>query len=180
MSNFKEIIEDAKKVLADLKLKFKNELKFGSIGTSDGKTVTFEGEMLAVGMPVTIDGAPAPDGVYTLESGMILEVKEGVAASLEDPASEPADMSEQFAAIETKFEAKFAEIETKFTEATGKLETMISTLAEQFGKTLEVVSEFSAQAPPPEEKPLNKKQAKMQADNARFQTIADTLKNLKK
>ena len=180
------ITESIKNSLEEIKLLFKKEtaLKFGSMLTSDGGTIGFEGEIISEGMSLTLDGQPIPDGAYTLESGMIVTVEGGVVVSLQEgePAPVETDMTEQFAAINekvTSFEAKFAEIETKLANTVSKLESAFEKIISEMGKTVDVVEGFSKQSATPETAPLNKKQIKFQSDNDRMEAIKQSINNLK-
>lgn len=178
---------DIKTELTQLKetvLKFmdgfkKEPLKYGSILTSDGKTVEFEGEMLTKGASVTIDGSPAEDGTYTLETGMTIVVAGGVVTEINDIEEEPAtEMAEQFAAIQTKiecFEAKFSEVETRINGAIEKFQSSIETLAESMGKSLDLFEKFSETTPEPTQKPLNKKAVQKAEVNSRIEEIKKSL-----
>lgn len=56
-------------------------------------TLAWDGE-LAVGVAVTIDGEPAPDGEYTLEDGRVVVVEGGVVVEIREPEAEGREPSE--------------------------------------------------------------------------------------
>jgi len=75
----------------------KEEIVLGSVMTQDQSlTIDFEGDTLAVGMPLTIqnengDVMPLPDGEYILENGMTLTVADGLVSELSEAKAEEAE-----------------------------------------------------------------------------------------
>lgn len=151
---------DFKKTVLEFVGKFKKQMKFAEMMTSDGKMLSVEGE-LAEGAAVMLDGAAAPDGAYTLEDGTTCNVKDGKIESIVKP-----DMNydEKFAAIEKRFsdfEQKFEENSQGIAGQFEELGKTLTTITEQMGKQLELVGKFAAQAPDPAEQPTSRKEAKM-------------------
>lgn len=61
-----------------------------------------------MGMPATIDGAPAPDGSYELEDGRVIMVTGGVVTEVKEPAPAPSP--------EEQMKAKIAELEAQLAQ----------------------------------------------------------------
>ena len=173
-SNFMKFTESLKK----------KDLKYGSVMTADGKTVSYDGEELEIGAAVMIDGQAAEDGVYTLEGGSTITVAGGVVTEMTEVEAEPAmDMAGQFSAINEKitgFEAKFAEMEKNFSDTVQKFQTAIEQLSESMGKSLDLFEKFSAVTPEPENKPISKRQQIADKHAERAAQLAAAFKNLQK
>lgn len=76
-----------------------SEQNFGEIRTADGElTLTYEGEELAVGLPifvVTEDGnVPAPDGEHALEGGVTIETEGGSITEIKETEIEAEEKEE--------------------------------------------------------------------------------------
>lgn len=173
--------EELKNVLAELKafkLSFsKKQLKFGSAMTTDGKTLEYEGDVLAEGMAVMMDGAPAPDGTYTLEDGTTCEVAAGAVTKI----TMPQNNEEQFSKIEERFaaiEAKFSEAETKLEEKLTAINKTITDALDKMTSGLEVVEKFSKATPTPAEPEMNRKTVKMNAEAETSKSIEAILKEI--
>ena len=153
MSKFsKEIVEAINKVLPDaLKTKIKehiklsNEVKLAEAITADGKTLSYEGEVLDVNTMVSVkDGdvlTPAegkfevvnPDGskiIITCVAGVVTEKSEAEAEKVEEEPAAPAakdpmiDMTAQMSAQKSEFESKFKSLETKLSTQSKVIEKL--------------------------------------------------------
>lgn len=185
MSDLKTLVEQQKSLsqkVMDFIGKFSKQLKFAEVTTTDGKVLTYDGE-LAAGTAVTIDGAAAADGAYTLEDGTVCNVKEGVIESVVKPEANDADYAEKFAAMEERVkgvEAKFAD---EITGIMGKFEEiggLIKTITDGMGKQLEAVSKFAAQTAEPAEPPANRKMAKIEKEVTTGKNINQILDEINK
>lgn len=119
----------------------KEEIVLGSVMTQDQSlTIDFEGDTLAVGMPLTIqnengDVMPLPDGEYILENGMVLTVAGGLVSELSEGEAEAAEEAE------TEMPAEME----KETPSVGGVKSEKHTqeifyqLAQEFGKQLETL-----------------------------------------
>ena len=119
----------------------KEEIVLGSVMTQDQSlTIDFEGDTLAVGLPLTIknengDVMPLPDGEYILENGMVLTVAGGLVSELSEGEAEAAEEAE------TEMPAEME----KETPSVGGVKSEKHTqeifyqLAQEFGKQLETL-----------------------------------------
>ena len=119
----------------------KEEIVLGSVMTQDQSlTIDFEGDTLAVGLPLTIqnengDIMPLPDGEYILENGMVLTVAGGLVSELSEGEAEAAEEAE------TEIPAEME----KETPSVGGVKSEKHTqeifyqLAQEFGKQLETL-----------------------------------------
>jgi len=152
MSKFsKEIVEAINKVLPDaLKTKIKehiklsNEVKLAEAVTADGKTLSYEGDILDVNTMVSVKEGdvltPAdgkfevvnPDGskiIITCVAGVVTEKSEAEAEKVEEkpvaPAVDPmANMTAQMSVQKTEFETKFSALETKLSKQSKEIEKL--------------------------------------------------------
>lgn len=108
-----------------------SEQNFGEIRTADGElTLTYEGEELAVGLPifvVTEDGnVPAPDGEHALEGGVTIETEGGSITEIKETEIEAEEKeeiaSEEKMSEETKDEEGLPESEEVFKDKEDKME----------------------------------------------------------
>jgi len=116
----------------------KEEIVLGSVRTQDQSlTIDFEGDTLAVGMPLTIqnetgDVMPLPDGEYILENGMVLTVAGGLVSELSEGEAEAAEAEEEMPA-ELEKETPSVVKSEKHTQE------IFYQLAQEFGKQLETL-----------------------------------------
>src|SRR3990167_3294775 len=85
-----------KKIFSKLGIK---DIKMGSMKTSDGKEMMYEGDSPVVGVACTMDGQPCPDGEYTMGDCSTVSCKDGKIAAVkpkveQDSDKELADMLE--------------------------------------------------------------------------------------
>ena len=134
MTDLEKAIKEIPELVKNLKEKFFQKEKFMEMKTSDGKTLSCEGDKCEAGMAIMLDGQPAPDGEYLTDMGKIV-VKEGkilevTPAAPVEQAKPPVASTAQVAApadpappptpskvvkySETVFDSAFAAIETKF------------------------------------------------------------------
>ena len=116
----------------------KEEIVLGSVMTQDQSlTIDFEGDTLAVGLPLTIqnetgDVMPLPDGEYILENGMVLTVAGGLVSELSEGQAEAAEAEEEMPA-ELEKETPSVVKSEKHTQE------IFYQLAQEFGKQLETL-----------------------------------------
>jgi len=110
------------------KLNNMSESKFVSATTTDGVVVKTDAETIAVGVEVYTENeagekTPAPDGVHTLDNGMVITVAEGIVTEKSEVTEEMDEEVEEvlekafnkfFSKAIKSFEAKLAEMEVKF------------------------------------------------------------------
>lgn len=138
MTELEKAIKEIPELVKNLKEKFFQKEKFMEMKTSDGKTLSCEGDKCEVGMAMMLDGQPAPDGEYLTDMGKIV-VKEGKvlevtpAAPVEQAKPPVAPVAQAEAPVapaapeapaptpskvvkytETVFDSAFAAIEEKF------------------------------------------------------------------
>ena len=117
----------------------KEEIVLGSVMTQDQSlTIDFEGDTLAVGMPLTIqnengDIMPLPDGEYILENGMTLTVAGGLVSELSEGEAEAAEEAEEELPAEMEKETPSAVKSEKHTQE------IFYQLAKEFGTQLEAM-----------------------------------------
>ncbi len=111
-----------------LKLNIMDKSKFVSATTKDGVVVKTDAETIAVGVEVYTENeagekTPAPDGVHTLDNGMVITVAEGKVTEVSEVEEEMDKEVEEvletafnkfFTQAIKSFEAKLAEMEVKF------------------------------------------------------------------
>ena len=116
----------------------KEEIVLGSVMTQDQSlTIDFEGDTLAVGLPLTIqnengDVMPLPDGEYILENGMVLTVAGGLVSELSEGEAEAAE-EELPAELEKESPSVGGVKSEKHTQE------IFYQLAQEFGKQLETL-----------------------------------------
>lgn len=164
---------------------FKTKLKFAEVMTSDGKVLSYEGDQLMEGTPVMVDGAPAPDGAYTLEDGTVCNVKEGKVESIVQKQQEmnAEEFNTQFKAMEDRiaaFEAKFEENTNGFATQFENIGKALTALTEQMGKQVELVGKFAAQAPAPAEPPTNRTSTRLSMEAERGKSIEKIVEEISK
>src|SRR3990167_1704175 len=86
-------LQEFKKELSAVIARFK-QMNFKTVKTVDGRELSYEGETPEIGVVVSIEGAPAPDGSYEIEGGGTLEVKEGKIIDIKKVEEKEADLSE--------------------------------------------------------------------------------------
>ena len=110
------------------KLNNMSKSKFVSATTTDGVVVKTDAETIAVGVEVYTENeagekTPAPDGVHTLDNGMVITVAEGKVTEVSEVTEEMDKEVEEvletafnkfFSKAIKSFEAKLAEMEVKF------------------------------------------------------------------
>ena len=117
----------------------KEEIVLGSVMTQDQSlTIDFEGDTLAVGLPLTIqnengDVMPLPDGEYILENGMVLTVAGGLVSELSEGEAEAAEEAETEMTAEMEKESPSVVKSEKHTQE------IFYQLAQEFGKQLETL-----------------------------------------
>lgn len=175
MSKFKEKFSS---------LKFSEQsqpVSLGMVMTQDGVTLNYDGDSLAVGSMVTIDGQPAPDGSYTLEDGTVCTIVGGAVTEITpaDPnpnQPDPINYEAQFAEIENKFK----DFETKFAEMMSKVDELGKTFSEAAGQMatgFSLMEKFSSQEPEPAK---SKKDIAKEAGENRLSLVAEKVKQLRK
>lgn len=105
---------------------------FGSVTTTDGTVVSYEGDELAVGTAVFVNDAdgnpsPAPDGSHTLEDGRTIVVAAGLVESIEEKSEE----EEMEAEVSVEDMQKFAEVIVALSKRIEKLEKTPTVKPEQ-------------------------------------------------
>jgi hypothetical protein len=116
----------------------KEEIVLGSVMTQDQSlTIDFEGDTLAVGMPLTIqnengDVMPLPDGEYILENGMTLTVAGGLVSELSEAKAEEAEEE-----METEMEKESPSVGGVKSEK--HTQEIFYQLAKEFGTQLEAM-----------------------------------------
>lgn len=132
-----------------------SEQNFGEIKTADGElTLTYEGEDLAVGLPifiVTEDGnVPAPDGEHALEGGVTIETEAGaiteISAEEEEITEEVTETVASEETVEEKMEETIEEevMEEKEEEIVMAIADTILPIIEEMKKDIEEMkSKFS-------------------------------------
>ena len=116
----------------------KEEVKLGSVMTQDQSlTIDFEGDTLAVGLPLTIqnengDVMPLPDGEYILENGMVLTVAGGLVSELSEAKAEEAE-------AETELPAEMEKETPSVVKSEKHTQEIFYQLAQEFGKQLETL-----------------------------------------
>jgi hypothetical protein len=127
------------------------KMSFESYDLKDGSKI--ELSALEIGAEAMLaDGsgntAPAPDGEYELADGTMVSVSAGLVSGIETPAAEapaseeapaPAEMEEQFSALDAEIEAlkatnealkaELAKVEGKFNQAFGELIAVVEGLS---------------------------------------------------
>lgn len=117
----------------------KEEIVLGSVMTQDQSlTIDFEGDTLAVGLPLTIqnengDIMTLPDGEYILENGMVLTVAGGLVSELSEGQAEAAEEAEEEMPAELEKETPSVVKSEKHTQE------IFYQLAQEFGKQLETL-----------------------------------------
>ena len=112
----------------------KSKVELGSVMTQDGSvSIDFEGDTLAVGMPLTIknengEAMPLPDGEYILENGMTLTVAGGLVSELAEAKAEEA---------EEEMPAELEEAKPNGVKSEKHTQEIFYQLAQEFGKQLE-------------------------------------------
>ena len=116
----------------------KEEIVLGSVMTQDQSlTIDFEGDTLAVGLPLTIqnengDVMPLPDGEYILENGMTLTVADGLVSELSEGEAEAAE-------AETELPAEMEKESPSVVKSEKHTQEIFYQLAQEFGKQLETL-----------------------------------------
>lgn len=139
------ILPDALKIKIKEQIKLSNEVKLAEAVTVDGKTLSYEGDALAVDTKVSVkDGdvlTPAegefslvdPSGkaiTITCVAGVVTEVADTKTESEEEmqpaqPAVDPmANITAQMSAQKESFETKLKEIESKFSAQSKLIESL--------------------------------------------------------
>ena len=119
----------------------KEEIVLGSVMTQDQSlTIDFEGDTLAVGMPLTIqnengDVMPLPDGEYILENGMVLTVSGGLVSELSEGEAEAAEEAETEMPAEMEKESP----SVGGVKSEKHTQEIFYQLAQEFGKQLETL-----------------------------------------
>ena len=119
----------------------KEEIVLGSVMTQDQSlTIDFEGDTLAVGMPLTIqnengDVMPLPDGEYILENGMVLTVAGGLVSELSEGEAEAAEEAETEMPAEMEKESP----SVGGVKSEKHTQEIFYQLAQEFGKQLETL-----------------------------------------
>ena len=117
----------------------KEEIVLGSVMTQDQSlTIDFEGDTLAVGLPLTIqnengDVMPLPDGEYILENGMVLTVAGGLVSELSEGEAEAAEEAE------TEIPAEMEKESPSVVKSEKHTQEIFYQLAQEFGKQLETL-----------------------------------------
>ena len=117
----------------------KEEIVLGSVMTQDQSlTIDFEGDTLAVGLPLTIqnengDIMPLPDGEYILENGMVLTVAGGLVSELSEGEAEAAEEAE------TEMPAEMEKESPSVVKSEKHTQEIFYQLAQEFGKQLETL-----------------------------------------
>lgn len=117
----------------------KEEIVLGSVMTQDQSlTIDFEGDTLAVGLPLTIqnengDVMPLPDGEYILENGMVLTVAGGLVSELSEGQAEAAEEAE------TEIPAEMEKESPSVVKSEKHTQEIFYQLAQEFGKQLETL-----------------------------------------
>ena len=117
----------------------KEEIVLGSVMTQDQSlTIDFEGDTLAVGLPLTIqnengDVMPLPDGEYILENGMVLTVAGGLVSELSEGEAEAAEEAE------TEMPAEMEKESPSVVKSEKHTQEIFYQLAQEFGKQLETL-----------------------------------------
>ena len=117
----------------------KEEIVLGSVMTQDQSlTIDFEGDTLAVGLPLTIqnengDVMPLPDGEYILENGMVLTVADGLVSELSEGEAEAAEEAE------TEMPAEMEKESPSVVKSEKHTQEIFYQLAQEFGKQLETL-----------------------------------------
>lgn len=133
MSKIKSL---AAKAIAAIMALTGDEVQAAEIKLSDGNTIYYEGEMLAIGTEVFSDAemtSPIADGTYTLESDMVITVTNGSVESIEDPEEDTADaqaLQARVTELETENETLKAEnllAASTLTKVNARLATIKST-----------------------------------------------------
>ena len=118
----------------------KEEIVLGSVMTQDQSlTIDFEGDTLAVGLPLTIqnengDVMPLPDGEYILENGMDLTVAGGLVSELSEAKAEEAEAEEEMPAELEKESPSVGGVKSE-----KHTQEIFYQLAQEFGKQLETL-----------------------------------------
>ena len=119
----------------------KEEIVLGSVMTQDQSlTIDFEGDTLAVGLPLTIqnkngDVMPLPDGEYILENGMVLTVAGGLVSELSEGEAEAAEEAETEMPAEMEKESP----SVGGVKSEKHTQEIFYQLAQEFGKQLETL-----------------------------------------
>lgn len=186
LNALKEKVEKSNNLLNAFLAKFKKQLKFAEVTTTDGKVLSYDGE-LAQGTAVMIDGGAAPDGAYTLEDGTVCNVKDGTIESITKPMMDnETEYQEKFSAVEERIktiEAKFEDSTKQLTDMAAKFEEfgkLIESLSGNMTKTVEVVEKFAAISAEPAEPPANRKMEKLEKNVATGRRINDILAEINK
>ncbi|CAB4148629.1 Phage-like element PBSX protein, XkdF [uncultured Caudovirales phage] len=117
----------------------KEEIVLGSVMTQDQSlTIDFEGDTLAVGLPLTIqnengDIMPLPDGEYILENGMVLTVAGGLVSELSEGEAEAAEEAK------TEIPAEMEKESPSVVKSEKHTQEIFYQLAQEFGKQLETL-----------------------------------------
>lgn len=117
----------------------KEEIVLGSVMTQDQSlTIDFEGDTLAVGLPLTIqnengDVMPLPDGEYILENGMVLTVAGSLVSELSEGKAEAAEEAE------TEIPAEMEKESPSVVKSEKHTQEIFYQLAQEFGKQLETL-----------------------------------------
>ena len=146
--NLESIVGAIKEGFASLSKTEEVKVELGSIMTQDQSlTIEFEGDTLAVGMPLTIqnengDVMPLPDGEYILENGMVLTVADGLVSELSEAKAEEAE-------AEMEAPAELEKATPSGVKSEKHTQEIFYQLAKEFGTQLEAMkaelkAEFNA------------------------------------
>lgn len=128
LNTMKKFFGDAFAQLA--RLGHQSQVKNMDVKTTDGKTLSVEGEEIASGSAVTIDGQPAADGTYELEDGRKVTVSGGKVSGIEN---KPADKDKEIADLKAENDRLQKELDAKNAEVTN-LKTDVDTMKAEVGE----------------------------------------------
>lgn len=128
--NLVEPTQEVEETKEEMSEEVVSEEIFGEIKTADGElTLTYEGEELAVGLPifvVTEDGnVPAPDGEHALEGGVSIETEAGAITEIKAEEAEIETEEQETVASEEEMseeDGSVEESEESFEDEEDKME----------------------------------------------------------
>lgn len=141
LTNNMSLKEQLKEVLVELGLAKPDEkIELGSVNTSDGNTIEFDGDELTENSAVWMTDAdgnkqPVADGEYTLENGKVITVANSVCVSITDAPEEM--KTEEVEMADEKYNA----LESRINEIASAFEDFKVSMSKQISEGLVKLSE---------------------------------------
>jgi ATP-dependent protease ClpP protease subunit/uncharacterized coiled-coil protein SlyX len=125
-------------------LNSKNEIKNLDTTLEDGTPITIEGEEVAVGAAVTVNGEPAPDGGHTLADGTGIVTVGGVITDVMQPGE---DNGEEVEISIEDLQAQITEKDATIAALNTEIETLKASVSEHQNVLAEIKDKFEQKQP---------------------------------